>query len=164
MLAAFGLSACTFTGPSLLGIAKMVFACIPEGTRIDTPEGSCAIQDLRAGDLVVGFSGKSVRILQIHAYIENPLPQRFYRIAFSNGSVVDLCDTHRIEGIRARELRPGMRLAGTSVQSTETYSGVTRSYDLLTEDKGYRIQGIPVNSMIEEMHRAAHVMGTRAAN
>ena len=35
---------------------------------------------------------------------------------------------------------------------------MTKSYDLLTEDAGYQIQGIPVNSMIEEMHAAASGM------
>ena len=33
--------------------------------------------------------------------------------------------------------------------------GETHSYDLLTEDAGYRINGVPVNSMIEEMVAAA---------
>lgn len=33
----------------------------------------------------------------------------------------------------------------------ESLGGVSRSFDLLTEDAGYRIAGIPVNSMISEM-------------
>ena len=37
----------------------------------------------------------------------------------------------------------------------EKYGGVQRSYDLLTTDRGYRINGVPVNSMIEEMLDAA---------
>ena len=34
-----------------------------------------------------------------------------------------------------------------------------RSYDLLTTDSGYRISGIPVNSMIEEMVNTARNTG-----
>jgi hypothetical protein len=41
------------------------------------------------------------------------------------------------------------------VAALSTRCGIKRSYDLLTEDEGYRIDGIPVNSMIEEMHAAA---------
>jgi len=96
-----------------------------------------------------------VTVLQIHGYLEDPLPQRFHRVTFSNGAVVDLCDQHRIAGVRALNLDVGDSVGATSVRLNETYSGVTRSYDLLTEDKGYRIQGIPVNSMIEEMVGAA---------
>jgi hypothetical protein len=160
----FGLCACTITGPSLLGIAKIMYACIPEGVEIDTPDGTCAIEELRAGDLVIGFSGEPVRVLQKHSYAEDPLPSRFFRIAFSNGAVVQLCDSHRIAGIRARELSAGVNIGGTSVKTIETYGGVERSYDLLTEDEGYRVQGIPVNSMIEEMHRAAQDLRTRSSD
>ncbi len=162
-LALLGLGACTITGPSLVGIAKIVFACIPEGTEIDTPGGPLRIEDLRAGDWVVGYAGEPVRVLQIHGYLEDPLPSRFHRVVFSNGSVVDLCDRHRIAGTRAAELQVGDTVAGVSVRSNETYSGVSRSYDLLTEDEGYRIQGIPVNSMIDEMLSAASRAGQRPA-
>lgn len=150
-LALLGSSACTITGPSLLDIAKLTYACIPEGTEIDTPSGPRRIEDLRAGDSVIGYSGKPVRVLQIHGYLENPHPKRFHRVAFTNGSVVELCDQHRIAGTRALQIEVGDTIGGVSVQSNETYAGVSRSYDLLTEDEGYRIQGIPVNSMIEEL-------------
>ena len=36
----------------------------------------------------------------------------------------------------------------------EVYEGVERSYDILTEDSGYQVGGVPVNSMIEEMYEA----------
>ena len=145
----------TFNGPSLLGITKIVFSCIPEGTAIDTPKGSRAIEEIQAGDLVIGFSGKPVRVLQKHSYLEDPATPRFERIEFSNGALVDLCDMHRISGVRARELRPGVAVASLTVRSSSVYGGVKHSYDLLTEDAGYRIQGVPVNSMIEELVQAA---------
>jgi hypothetical protein len=133
---------------------KLYFACIPEGTRVDTPLGPSPIETMAAGDSVIGYSGKPVLILQKHAYLENA-ETVFLRLAFANGSVVDLCGMHRVAGIRARDIRMGQTVAGRKVTGVASRRGVTRSYDLLTEDAGYRIQGVPVNSMIEEMNAAA---------
>lgn len=141
-------------GPSILQIAKFFYACIPEGTTVDTPDGSRPIEEIQAGELVIGFSGQPVRVLQKHSYAEDPEVPRFHRVEFSNGALVDLCDMHRVSGVRSRYLRPGMVVAGLTVLSSSSFGGVKRSYDLLTEDAGYRIQGVPVNSMIEEMVRA----------
>lgn len=158
-LSAAGLNSCNLVG-ALVNTAlpfagiKVAFACIPEQTRIDTPSGPRCIEDLEAGDQVTGFSGQPVRILQKHCYLENPHTV-FLKVRFSGGATVDLCEKHRIAGIRAGAIRPGQRLAGHSVDTIESRTGETHSYDLLTEDAGYRIHGIPVNSMIEEMHAAA---------
>jgi hypothetical protein len=162
MLIALSVCGCTVTGPSILGIAKLFFSCIPEGTFVDTPNGSRPIENIQAGERVIGFSGKPVRVLQKHSYLEDPTAPRFHCIEFSNGSLVDVCDMHRISGVRARDLHPGISVAGLTVRSSSLYGGVKRSYDLLTEDAGYRIQGIPVNSMIEEMVQAAQ-RGPRTA-
>jgi len=130
--------------------AKVTFACIPEGTRVDTPRGPVPIESLRVGDRVIGFGGGVVRILQKHAYAEDPTVE-FLGVEFANGARVDLCGMHRIDGARAMILAPRDRVARSRVVRVDRYVGVERSYDLLTEDDGYRIQGIPVNSMIEEM-------------
>jgi len=154
-----GLCSCSMIGP-LVNMAlpfagvKLAMACIPENTAIDTPSGGRPIELLQAGDSVIGFSGKPVRILQKHSYLENP-ETIFLHITFSEGATVDLCGMHRIGGVRAQNIRVGQSVAGRKVASIETRKGETRSYDLLTEDKGYQINGIPVNSMIEEMHAAA---------
>jgi hypothetical protein len=79
----------------------------------------------------------------------------FLRIIFSDGAAVDLCGAHRLAGVRAREIQLGQRITGRRVAGIESRRGATRSYDLLTEDAGYQIQGVPVNSMIEEMNAAA---------
>ena len=134
---------------------KFLFSCIPEGTLIDTPTGPSPIEALLPGDVVVGFDGRPVRVMQIHAYVEEPAAERFYQINFENGAEVRLCDMHRIVGVRAKDVEPGDQFDGQSVQSVEIFGGVVRSYDLLTEDAGYRISGLPVNSMIEEMAAAA---------
>ncbi|MFT4551335.1 MAG: hypothetical protein ACI9MB_005317 [Verrucomicrobiales bacterium] len=133
---------------------KLMFACLPEGTQIDIPGGKTkAIESLRSGDLVIGYDGQAVRILQIHGYLEDPKATDFYTVSFSNGASVDLCSMHRIGNIRAKDLHVDSFLPnGLSVVEIKIYRGVERSYDLLTEDPGYRIGAIPVNSMIEEMY------------
>ena len=85
-----------------------------------------------------------VKVMQKHEYLEDPTLKRFYKIKFNNGSIVDTCDMHRIQGERAMDITK-------NVESKEVYDGVEFSYDLLTKDMGYRINGIPVNSMIAEM-------------
>ena len=131
-----------------------MFSCIPTEARIDTPTGSKAIDELEAGDLVIGFHGRPVRILQKHSYLENS-ETVFLRITFEGGASVDLCGMHRVAGIRAGTIQLGKTIAGRTVTAIEARSGVTLSFDLLTEDPGYQMQGVPVNSMIEEMHEAA---------
>lgn len=153
------LSGCSLIGPTLgMGLAlaplKLAFACIPEGTQIDTPDGSVSIETIRAGDVVVGYDGQPVRVQQIHSYLEDTKTD-FYQVKFSNGGIVDLCSMHRIGGIRAKQLEVGSVISGGQVVTEiKIYQGVEYSYDLLTEDLGYRVEGIPVNSMIEEMYEA----------
>ena len=153
------LSSCNLIG-GLIKLAvpfagiKVAYACIPEHTLVDTPSGPRPIEHLEAGELVTGYKGQPVRILQKHSYMENP-QTAFLRITFSDGASVDLCGKHRITGLQARHLRPGQSIAGHTVTGIQTRIGETKSYDLLTEDPGYQINGIPVNSMIEEMHAAA---------
>ena len=154
-----GLCSCSMIGPlvqTALPYAglKLAFACIPEHTLVDTAAGPRPIEQLEAGDSVTGFAGKPVRILQKHSYLEQP-ETVFLRITFADGASVDLCGMHRVAGIRAREIQLDQTIAGRQVTGIESRRGETRSYDLLTEDAGYRIHGVPVNSMIEEMHAAA---------
>jgi hypothetical protein len=155
---AAGLCSCSMIGPliqSALPFAglKLAFACIPEHTPVDTVAGSRPIEQLEAGDVVIGYGGKPVRILQKHSYLEQP-ETVFLHITFADGASVDLCGMHRVAGIRAREIQLDQTIAGRRVTGIELRRGETRSYDLLTEDAGYRIHGVPVNSMIEEMHAA----------
>ena len=159
VLVAAGLCGCSLIGP-LVGAAapyagaKMYFACIPEHTLVDTPSGPRPIEKLEPGESVIGFSGKPALVLQKHSYRENP-ETVFLHITFADGAAVDLCGMHRLAGIRARDIRMGQTIAGRKVAGLEPRRGVTHSYDLLTEDAGYQIHGVPVNSMIEEMNAAA---------
>jgi len=154
-------AAVSFAGCGLIGSVvrtaaplagtKLAFSCLPEGTAVDTPSGPRPIETLRAGEMVIGFDGEPVRILQKHEYAEDPATTEFLTVEFLSGERVDLCGMHRIDGVRAGDLEPGDAIAGRTVLKATPYRGVDRSYDLLTEDAGYRIAGLPVNSMIEEM-------------
>ena len=167
LLLALSLCSCSLLGPLIgaalpLASAKIYFACIPQFTLVDTPSGPRAIEKLEAGGLVIGYSGKPVRILQKHSYMENRRTA-FLRITFDDGAIVDLCGMHRIAGVRARELQIGQQIAARQIISIKTRHGMTHSYDLLTEDAGYQIHGVAVNSMIEEMNAAArsHALSAR---
>ena len=131
---------------------KTVFLCIPEGQLIDTPNGPLPIEAFKPGDMVIGFDGEPVRVMMHHAYLEDPEPKRFARVVIGD-AVINLCDKHRIDGIPSEALNVGDMIRGQEVESIDWYNGVERSYDLLTEDSGYQIGGVPVNSMIEEMMR-----------
>ena len=120
---------------------------------IDTPHGPMPIQTLIPGDLVIGFDGQPVKITMHHAYLEDPEPKRFATVVIGNAEI-NLCDKHRIDGIPSQALNVGDMIRGQEIESIEWYNGVERSYDLLTEDRGYQIGGVPVNSMIEEMMRS----------
>ncbi len=157
---ALSLSSCQLIGMALntavaLLPLKLYFYCIPEGTQIDIPGGSAAIESLKPGDKVIGYDGETVTVKQIHGYDEDEEADRFLEISFDNGKKVDLCDMHRIGGVRAMNLKVGDKVSsGQTVTAVRNYKGVERSYDLLTEDAGYQIGGVAVNSMIEEMYEA----------
>jgi len=125
-------------------LAKIYFVCIPKGTKIDTIDNKINIEDIKPGDMVIGYDGNPVKVLQKHEYLEDPTAERFYEVEFSDGSKVNVCDMHKIRRIAAKDITE-------DVLNKKVYGGVEFSYDLLTEDLGYRIDGIPVNSMIEEM-------------
>lgn len=146
------LPSCNLIGTALgLGLAKLQFGCLPQGTRIDTADSPVKIENLKSGDVITGFHGNPVRITQIHQYQEDPATSRYLNVHFANGSVVSTSPRHRIDGVPAADLRVGDHCGSQIVTRIEPRKGVSRSFDLLTEDPGYRIAGIPVNSMIEEM-------------
>lgn len=134
-----------------LGIIKLQFGCIPEGVSIDTAAGPVRIEALKAGDTVIGYNGSQVRINQIHQYREDPATSHYLSVSFSDGATVSVSARHRIAGTPAGDLRVGDTCGSETVTAIGEMHGVSRSFDLLTEDPGYRIGGIPVNSMIQEM-------------
>lgn len=132
---------------------KLQFGCLVEGTPIDTPNGPVPVEQLATGDLVIGYGGSPVAIRQVHQYREDPAAERHLLVRFEDGAEIRLSGRHRVAGTPAGDLREGQAVAGRVVAHIGSLTGVARSFDLLTEDAGYRIHGIPVNSMIEEMAR-----------
>jgi len=133
-----------------IGAKYITKSCLPKGAFVDTPDGKKLIEDINAGDVVIGYYGKPVVVMQKHCYKENP-KNIFYNVkidyenktrSFSIGA------WHRIIGTLTTDIKE-------NVVSKEKYTGVEFSYDLLTEDLGYRMDGVPVNSMIEELAELA---------
>ena len=147
-ICSLSLVSCALLG---LGMAKLQFGCLPEGTLIDSPYGPVPVESLEVGDRVIGYDGDVVVIRQLHQYLEDSTQVRHLKVTFEGGEVVQLSPRHRIRGTPASDLMPGDQVEDDIVARVDRLGGVSRSFDLLTDDAGYRIQGIPVNSMIREM-------------
>ena len=133
------------------GTTKAFFMCIPEGTKIDTKNGKVEIDNIKAGDEVIGYNGTTTTVMQKHEYKEDSDSKRFLEISLEDGNKINLCDMHRIEGKHSKEYNIGDNIGDKTITDIKLYDGVNRSYDLLTSDKGYRISDVPINSMIEEL-------------
>ena len=131
---------------------KVAFKCMPKGTNIDCVNGKVAVENIKPGDTVIGYGGSPVKVLQKHEYLEDPTREVFYEVEFKGKGdkthKVNVCDMHRINNVRAKDITK-------NVISKRVYGGVEFSYDLVTEDIGYRINTIPVNSMVGEMAEMA---------
>ena len=141
------------TGAQAYGGYKMAGgpSCIPEGIVIDMSDGSqTPIEEINAGDFVVGMDGKEVEVLQAHQYKQIPSAQ-FVTVTFDGGSKVDCSHDHMINDKRAEDYKLQDKIGDREVTGIVFYQGVRRSYDLITTTGGYRIEGIPVNTMIPEM-------------
>jgi hypothetical protein len=130
--------------------ASLALSCMPGDQCIDTPAGPKAIKDLKGGDSVIGYDGEVAFIAQACSWNQNPL-RTFLTITREDGSSFTVCDDHKIMGIPAMEWVEGAELAGSFIKSIEESTGLLTSYDILTNQGGYRINGIPVNSMIPEI-------------
>jgi hypothetical protein len=144
------------TGIQAYGTYKMATAggggsCIPEGIVIDMSNGSqTPIEEINAGDFVLGMDGMETEVLQAHQYKQNPYA-KFVTVTFDDGSKVDCSHDHMINDKRARDYTYHDKIGSREVIGIVFYMGVERSYDLLTATGGYRINGIPINTMIPEM-------------
>ena len=137
-----------------VAMIKLQFGCLPEGTYLDTPDGPVVLEAIEVGDVITGYSGNPVKVLQKHAYLEDPLNTAYVQISFENGASVSASELHRIANVPAKMIRQGDVIAGQKVIAAHQFYDISKSYDLLTEDAGYQIEGIPVNSMIGEMQVA----------
>jgi len=145
-----------FTGATSAAVTtKVVLACIAEGAELDSLPGlpSIPIEFVRVGDIVLGKDGVPCVVVQVRHYAELHDAQKlvpFYRLVRHDGRVIPACAKHIIAG------KPMSYWHATG--AALPLPGVLRSYDVLTNglDGGYRIAGIPVDSMIEVDARAAH--------
>ncbi len=151
-ICSFSLVSCSLLRSAVgLGMVKLQFGCLPQGILIDTPNGPVPVEQLKAGDPVIGYHGEVVVIRQRHEYLEDATQARHLKVIFNGGEEIRLSPRHRICGTPASDLKPGDKVGDHIVARVDRLGGVSRSFDLLTDDAGYRIQGIPVNSMIREM-------------
>lgn len=135
-------------------VAKIMFSCIPGDQCIDTPSGPKAVKDLKGGDAVIGYDGEEAVIVQACSWNQDPT-RTFLTITREDGSAFTVCDTHKILGIPAMEWAEGADMGGSRIKSITASTGLLTSYDILTNQGGYRIAGVPVNSMIPEMSMMA---------
>ena len=140
-------------GSAIGGIAtaKAFMLCIPSGEMIDTVDGQKLINDIAPNDKIIGFSGDEVVVLQKHSYGENPKVERFVKIKFDDASSISLCDKHKVNHTESQNVKVGDCINKKTVVSIDYFGGVEISYDLLTSDSGYQMNGIPVNSMIPDL-------------
>ena len=135
-------------------VAKIMFSCMPADQCIDTPNGPRPVKDLKGGDAVIGYNGEEAFIMQACSWSQDPT-RTFLTITRDDGSAFTVCDTHKILGIPAMEWAEGADMGGSRIKSITASNGLLTSYDILTNQGGYRIAGVPVNSMIPEMNRLA---------
>lgn len=110
--------------------------CLAIGTRIATPSGEVAVQDLRAGDVVWTLDGTGARVPA--ALIEvgsTPVPATHIvvRVALDDGRVVYVSPGHpTADGRRIGDLAAGDALDGARIASAEriAYAG-SATYDIL---------------------------------
>jgi len=150
--AAVGSTAALAASPELATwlSTKAFVMCIPEGSLIDTLDGQVKVEDVRAGHYVLDKDFKSVRVLCKYEFDETPSENRFLLLEFEDDSKVVVCDMHKLNGIRAKDLIVGE----DGLVSKSPVAMNVRSYDLLTtgRDGGYMVNGVGVDSMIPELH------------
>jgi hypothetical protein len=110
--------------------------CLALGTRIDTPRGEIAVQDLRIGDFVWTSDADGARVsAPLIAVGNTPVPATHIvvRVALDDGRLLYVSPGHpTADGRRVGDLAPGDSLDGARIASAErvAYSGGA-TYDIL---------------------------------
>ena len=131
---------------------KLLFKCLPEFFRVDYPdEKQKLIVDVRCGDVILDGEGRLTRVMMKHEYYEPISNERFLRFTFHDGTMISLCDNHKMLGKKAADYQIGDFINNKEIvgKSFLTYGGI--SYDLLTESGTYLSCGVSVDSMIPEL-------------
>jgi hypothetical protein len=110
--------------------------CLALGTRIDTPRGEIAVQDLRIGDFVWTSDADGARVsAPLIAVGNTPVPATHIvvRVALDDARLLYVSPGHpTADGRRVGDLAPGDSLDGARIASVErvAYSGGA-TYDIL---------------------------------
>ena len=110
--------------------------CLALGTRIATPRGELAVEDLRVGDVVWTTGERGERVAAPLTVVGNtpvPVTHEVVRVALDDGRVVLVSPGHpTADGRRIGDLGPGDMLNGVRVVSAERvlYRGGA-TYDIL---------------------------------
>lgn len=110
--------------------------CLARGTRIATPSGDIAVEDLRVGDTVWTLDERGVRVAApLIAIGSTPVPptHEVVRLALDDGRVVLVSPGHpTADGRHVGDLRPGDAIDGSRVLSAERepYAGAA-TFDIL---------------------------------
>lgn len=126
--------------------------CIPKSVLIDTPKGPVPVEDLSVGDSIIGYDGKIARLDQKQEHLATK-DVKYFKLRFNDNSVLDLSTAHLVDDKPINNYKVGDIINGKEIVNIDTYTGVNITYDLLTNNiasPGYRIAGIPVNSMIPD--------------
>jgi hypothetical protein len=127
--------------------------CLPEDTRIDTPDGERTITELTAGDPIWTLDGTGRRIVGHVAYAgSTPIVagHTLVRITLADGRVVRASAGHPdAGGTRMDALATGMAMSGSTIVSVEAlpYDG-ERTHDVLPSGPTgiYWADGVAVQS------------------
>jgi len=139
-------------GPAAtLGAAKIAFGCVVEGTIIDGKDSKKAIEDIRAGDVIYDKDSNLTVVMWKYEFNEQSSVDKYIELTFENKVKIVLSDTHKIDGVPAKNLTIGEN----GLVSKKYVPMANRSYDILTEgrDGSYRSNGIGIDSMIPELHK-----------
>jgi len=129
--------------------------CLARGTRIATPSGDAAVEDLQIGDVVWTTDGTGARVPAPLVMIgSTPVPSthRVVHLVLADGRTVNVSPGHpTVDGQRVGELAPGDLYDGAVVTSAELvpYSGGA-TFDVLPagETGVYFANGVPLGSTL----------------
>lgn len=135
--------------------AKIAAACVPAGTPIDIFEGvTVLIENVDAGMEILDQKGDRHKVMMKYEFAQPPSSNRFIHLVLEGGRELIACDRHIVDGKPMIDIRIGEMIAGSKVVSNKFVLIDVNVYDLLTASPmgGYSSQGIPIDTMIPELH------------